>query len=770
MTYSKVMNSKEEETLKRLMAIFRIEAEEHIQAIALALIELEKTAGGTPSPELTEQMFRDAHSLKGAARSVNLRVVESVCQAVESIFSSLKNNEISLSPESFDLLHKAVDIIRQLVSLAGEKQTATAHLPVKELIEQLQNSAIGAQQPTPAKTSEEKQAVALENKSGFHSPVQPVAAPGLPTMKAPAQAETIRIAREKLNPLFLQAEEMVQAKIATAERVTELQSLSDSVESWKMELKKWKNRLSVSAGAQHKEWMEWNGQRLNETEQKILAMVKVTESDKRIIGRMVDTHLEAMKTILMLPVATLVEIFPVMARELARDQHKELDLILQGTEIEVDKRILEELKDPLIHLLRNCVDHGIAKPHEREQKNKPARGTITLAFSATESNQLEIVLSDDGSGIDLEKVCAAAVRGGFISGDAVSKLSIPEKTAFIFQSGVSTNPLITDISGRGLGMAIVKEKVAKLGGILTVESQPDLGTTFRIRLPLSLSTFRGVLVRAGNQVFVVPIIYVERVLSIKNEDIKTVENRETISVDGQIISLAGLGNVLGMPASGNGHSGNLSEKDHTDNLIRIVIIAYTGTRIAFQVDEVIGEQQVLVKELGKQLKRVPNISGVVVLGSAKVVPVINVSDLMKSATRTETTGRKVLNKEELARKVLGVLVVDDSITSRTLIRNILESAGYKVVTAVDGADAFAKALAGEFDLIVSDVDMPVMNGFELTVKVRKDKKLAELPVVLVTALDSRKDREYGIEVGANAYIIKSSFDQSNLLEVVGRLI
>ncbi|MFA6598116.1 MAG: response regulator, partial [Ignavibacteriaceae bacterium] len=345
-------------------------------------------------------------------------------------------------------------------------------------------------------------------------------------------------------------------------------------------------------------------------------------------------------------------------------------------------------------------------------------------------------------------------------------LNAQETLMLIFQSGVTTSQMITDISGRGLGLAIVREKVEKLGGSVSVESQPDIGTTFRLLLPLTLATFRGVIVRLGEHLYAVPTIHVERAVRVNREEIKTVENKETIMIDGKILTVVNLENVLGIS---NGNNSASNKKNDPGEFIQLLILVHAEKRIAFIVDEILEECQILVKELGKQLNRVRNISGATVLGSGKVVPVINVSDLMKSAGKV-SAAKVITSERKTPEKIYKLLVAEDSITSRTLIKNILESAGYLVETSVDGVDAFTKALVGEFDLIVSDVDMPRMNGFELTAKIRKDKKLDELPVVLVTALESREDREHGIDVGANAYIIKSSFDQSNLLEVIQKLL
>jgi two-component system chemotaxis sensor kinase CheA len=470
-----------------------------------------------------------------------------------------------------------------------------------------------------------------------------------------------------------------------------------------------------------------------------------------------------MKKVLMLPAASLLEIFPKVVRDLARDRGKEVELVTRGGDTEIDRRILEEIKDPLLHLVRNAVDHGIEKPEVRLSEHKPRRGTVMLAVTPKSGNAVEIIITDDGAGIDAQKVRAAALKTGAVSQEEAQRLSEGEALSLIFRSGISTSPIITDISGRGLGLAIVEEKVEKLGGTLSLESRPNAGTTFRIRVPLTLATFRGILVRAGESLFILPTINVRRVFKVNEEEIKTVENKETILCDDQLISLVRLDSVLGLPPR--------SVTGERRDYVHAVVLGSADKRIAFLVDEILDEQEILVKSLGRQLSRVRNIAGATLLGTGQVVPILNVSDLMKSAVKVSTSrGRAATAAEKAATKRKSILVAEDSITARTLLKNILESAGYVVKTTVDGADALTELKAGSYDLLVSDVEMPRMSGFELTEKLREDKRLAELPVVLVTSLDSREDRERGIDVGANAYIVKSSFDQSNLLETVRRMI
>ncbi len=324
------------------------------------------------------------------------------------------------------------------------------------------------------------------------------------------------------------------------------------------------------------------------------------------------------------------------------------------------------------------------------------------------------------------------MKRGTLSEEKARDLTAQEALSLIFEPGVSTSPMITDISGRGLGLAIVREKVDLLGGFLDLKTDAHTGTSFRILLPVTLATFRGVLVRAADQVFVAPTSNVKQVKRIKKDEIKTVENREVISWNGRPLSLVRLDEVLECPHRG--------QEDDGSDYFPLLILGAAEKYIGFRVDEVLNEQEVLVKPLGKQLPRVRNISGATILGSGRVVAILNVFDLMKSAVKVAASPGEAATEEKIEVKGATILVVEDSITSRMLLKNILEAAGYQVKTAVDGMEAFTTLRAESFDLVVSDIEMPRLNGFDLTTKIRGNKKLADIPVVLVTALDSRDDR------------------------------
>ncbi len=786
------MGKKENDFQKKLLATFKVEAEEHIRAMSSGLIELEKAPGAEKQVEIVETVFREAHSLKGAARAVNLTEIETLCQSLESVFAAMKRREIAPSPELLDLLNQAVDGLGQLLAAAETERTAAEKPRLATLTRQLESITKGsAAMPVPwrhgAKGAESATAPAPE------APPPAPSADSLAVEEKPLLTETIRISATRLDSLLMQAEELVSAKLAAGQRAAELRQVGAMLPAWGSERAKLQpvvralaQSIETTGGRNGRakpdsqtasllEFVEWNETLIDSLEERLTAAARAAERDHRALGGMVDNLLGDMKQALMMPFASLLEIFPRLVRELARDRGKEIELVIRGAEIEVDRRILQEIKDPLIHLVRNCIDHGIEKPEERERKNKSPRGRVTIAIAHKNGSKVEVLVSDDGAGVDTAQVRAAAARLSLASPEAVETLSEQEALALIFQSGLSTSPLITDISGRGLGLAIVQEKVEKLGGAVSLETQPDAGATFRLLLPLTMATFRGLLVRIDDHRFVLPTTHVERVARVSREDIQTVENRETIRLDGQAISLVRLGEALELPVRSRPSAATEAQpatntRVASTNKVSVVVLGSAEKRIAFRVDEILGEQEVLVKRLGPQLARVRNIAGATVLGTGQVVPILNVPDLMKSAVKAAAAPARAPAAGRTPAKQKSILIVEDSITARSLLKNILEAAGYHVKTAVDGVDAFTTLRTEVFDLVVSDVDMPRMNGLDLTAKIRGDKKLAELPVVLVTALESREDRERGIDVGANAYLVKRSFDQSNLLEVVRRLI
>lgn len=782
------MSTRDLEFEKKLRATFRVEADEHIRAMSSGLVELEKSLTDEERATLVETIFREAHSLKGAARAVNASEIESICQSLESVFSVLKHKSLAFSAALFDVLHGCVDTIGSIV-LSGEGDgTAAETLETTELIQTLEKilkgtlpaaSKAGSMKAGPKetrKTPAPSSRATVEPREKTDAAMSSGTADSIP-------AGIVRVSTRKLNALLFQLEELRAPKMALGQHLAELRELGGKLATWteeraavRSELRALRDTLDrpgktqkVADGDETRQkaisqitrlsgLLERNSGIADALSSKFDALLRLSEQDHRILAAMMPSLLEDARKLSLVPFSSLLEGFPKLVRDLCRDHGKDAELVTAGSEIETDRRILEEMKDPLIHLLRNCIDHGIEIPPERERNGKVPKGTITVSITPKDGDKVEVVLSDDGSGIDVAKIRSAVAARGAGPEKQKALLSDEDILPFIFQSGVSTSPIVTNLSGRGLGLAIAREKVEKLGGTLTVETRKTVGTTFRIVLPLTLATFRGVLVRSGELLFIVPTTYVERVIRVNRGDIKTVENRETIRYGREALSLARFRNILEL---------NDTVADPAE-LLHVLILRASGERIAFQVDEILSEQEVLAKPFGQQLSRVRNLAGATVLGTGKTVPIVNVHDLIKSAVKSEGAPAPAIRSAQEARKC--ILIAEDSITARTLLKNIVESAGYEVKTAVDGLDAYSTLKAGKFDLVVSDVEMPRLTGFDLTAKIRADKKLSETPVVLVTALESREDRERGIDVGANAYIVKSSFDDGDLLQIIQRLI
>lgn len=764
------MSSQEEEFLRSLRATFKVEAGEHLQVIAAGLMALEKVPSASEQHDHVETVFRAAHSLKGAARAVDFAEIESICQSLENTFAAWKRQNGVPSRQEMDFLHRLLDTVAEVLNTpetGRDPSGGQVALPSRSHA----TSALGTVAAVlPTSQRGRAETVLIEAPPPF---------PSVAVEKAPV-SDTVRISVAKLDAQLLEVEEMLAVKMTTRQRAADLRELTHELDSWNKEwaavqpairaLRQTSERPASGLRAaplppgfaRLVEFADWNHDYLRSLEGKITALRRTAEQDHMVVGKLVDDLLEDSKRMLMLPVATLGAMFPKLVRDLCRDQGKEADVVIRGEEFEIDKRILEEMKDPFIHLLRNCVDHGIEKPEQRVKLGKPPRATITFIVSPVNGNKVELLISDDGSGIEIDKVKEATVQRGLISQEQARRMNESEALALIFQADVSTSPIITQLSGRGLGLAIVREKTEKLGGSVSVESQRHAGTTIRITLPIAVATFRGILVEVAKRQFIVPTAQVERVMRFKAADVQTVEGRETLSLNGRAVSLVRMAQVLELP--------HVERVGDPAAATPAVILGADGHRVAFAVDAVLDEQEVLVKRFGKPLSRVRNIAGATVLGSGQVAPILNVADLLKSARKCggvaapAAAGAKPAQAEAAA-----ILVAEDSITSRMLLKGILESAGYQVKTAVDGLEAFTLLRTQHFDLVVSDVEMPRLNGFDLTARIRADKKLAELPVVLVTALESREDQERGIDVGANAYLVKSNFDQSNLLEAVRRL-
>jgi two-component system chemotaxis sensor kinase CheA len=808
---------------EQLKQAFIQEAQDQIANISKGLLELEKNPGEARKLEIVERIFREAHNLKGSARATDFLNVERVCQSLETLFSALKKRQIDISSAGLDVVHKAITLIESLIAAGDRLEGDGQSERLEGLIAELELLALADSQPLDGKQrletasgleKEEKRAHHKETNSlprpkelnilpsskkktttevteGGQS--QPASASPAGLEQSTAQApqptertvgqETIRLAMSKLDALLLQAEELLSLKEITKQHAVEALNLHSLLEEWEkestsfsQEFKAFENLLDRSVNGdfafnqklkKFRERMEKLA-RLHDAEvaqisvvrAKLTELVHLANNDMKTSAAALEDFLFETKKLLMMPAATLLDLLPKTVRELSRELGKEVEFNLSGNEIQLDKRILTQLKDPILHIIRNCLVHGIEKPEERAEKGKPPTALLTLAIKQVEASLVEIRITDDGAGIDIEKVKAAAVKSGLITGREASNLTREQAISLIFQSSLSTSSMITELAGRGLGLAIVNDAVTRLGGHLLVETESDRGTCFQLFVPVTLASFRGTFVESGGCTLIVPTANLERVFRAKVEDVGSVEGQATVSLDNQVIPVYRLADVLEI---------RHQRKQELDSSYLTVVALRSGDKlIGLTVEEVLEEQEIVVKSLAKPLVNVRNIAGVSVVGGGKIVPVLNVADLFKSISRMQKDSR--LTAKKAAPRAKNVLVADDTLTARLLLKNILESSGFKVRTANDGREAFHLLKQEKFDIVVSDIEMPEMTGFQLTEQIREDPELTEMPVILVTALASKEDRERGVKVGANAYFLKSSFDEANLLNVVNKLI
>lgn len=786
------MDQSQEDFLRELLIDFKLEAVEHIGEIINGLLVLEK--GDQPHQEqaLIEKIFREIHSLKGASRAVNQTLIEQLCMSFESVFHAIKNEKIKLQTAYFEPFYKACDTLQLLIDTMNHDKPAVSVQQIQQLsrsfeamvsennpktrslFQQIQNKAEAKPDTVATETPLLKTLAAKEKL--FEKPLiesEPEKITKLQTPHPPeasslgADSETVRVATSKLYELLRQAEEMVSIKSALSYQIDQLQSLQNNFSNWRRLLREQNrdDKFQKDTSDINPDAAVAQTHFIKQHDEAIARLRASLEKLKHGTARSVHELQISVKKTLMFPFASLLNVAPKIVRDLSKASDKEVELLIRGGEIEIDRRILEELKDPLIHLIRNCIDHGFETKKERLLAGKPLKGTLRIDVQYDSSQKIELRISDDGGGIDLEKLKASALKNHVVTADELLGMKDSEIQMLIFSSGTSTSKMITDVSGRGLGMAIVAEKVTKIEGSIKLEST-KMGTTFVISLPQTLTSFRGILVSVVNQLFVIPTTAVVKALHIRPDMIKTVGSRPAITFFEENIGLAKLSDILGIASRIRGFE--------STGGFHVLVVQLAQKKMAFVVDEVLGEYDGVVKSLGVQLKNVRNIAGATLLGDGRIVPIIQVSQLFESAQafrhkKTSVDSVMPIHKQtESAPKK--ILIAEDSITVRNMLRNLVEAAGYAVKTAIDGQEGLALLQAEDFDLVVSDIEMPHMNGFELTTSIRQQASLMHLPVILVTSLDSADDRQKGLEVGANAYIIKGSFEKGNLLETIKKFI
>ncbi|WP_373534638.1 response regulator [Microcoleus sp.] len=826
---------------EELRDVFKIASQEHLQKLDDGFLYLEQHPGDLAK---LEELLRETHSLKGDAGMLGVKNVASLAHQIEHILGGIKRGETQLNPELSDRLSQGLEALRQLVNEAvtGQDSGVNTFYVLASMMGASSNPQPAAPTAEPSSSQVPEQALVktqftnsentppeinnetslatnldrnfsfltLQSEREVLSKSQKLPAASGPAATSDSEPtvnngsfsssyriETIRVATKNLDDLMTQAGELTVTKTRLVHRLAELEKITTLWEDWSREA--FINRLDHHQIETEKTGSEQNAivmdfqkyyQRTEEHLEHLGTLVNrlnnLVDEDTARLELIAEELSSGIRTLRLLPLSTIFNIFPRAVRDLAKQEEKEVALVIEGGETLADKRILEEMKDPLMHLIRNAIDHGIETTAERERLGKPPVATLRIKGYQTASNII-IEVADDGQGLNLDRIKQTAVKRNVCTPEALALMTESQIQSLIFAPGFSTRTFVTEVSGRGVGLDVVRTNVESLKGSIQVESVPGKGCNFRLTIGTSIATANVLIIAVEGIAYALPIEFVDTGIMVADSDIFSIEGKATILADGQPLSVAYLADLLELnkgewlPQNQEWREESwkeLNRKIEGESLnsnsqkMSCIVLKVGEERLGLFIDTLIDAQDVVIKPQSQLLKRVRNVSGATILGTGEVCMVLNPHDLIKSV-RKQVSSREVSGGrspvETVSRKQV-ILLAEDSIATRTQEKRILEGAGYEVVTAVDGLDAFNKLKTRYFDALISDIQMPNLDGLGLTVKIRKQKEYNELPIILVTSLASDEDRKRGADAGANAYIPKGTFNQDVLIETLKRLV
>ncbi|MBF0339412.1 MAG: response regulator [Magnetococcales bacterium] len=720
--------------LKKFIGRFVEEAREHLRQIQ----------GGLPILEAGDQtalhaIFRSAHTIKGSARLLKLEPVTAIAHRVEDVMALLRDGTLGCSPELGALLQQAMDALSGMVDRLAETGDGSAlSSPDPALLAALE--AVVTQHSTELTSA--VTAPALPSPSPAPSLAPPTPPPRENTgSNAPRlqQSETVRVRLGKLDELIKLMGELVSSHARMRQRLVEIDLID--------------HRMATDAD--HPAAMDVHRfvQQLREDvldQESLMAELH----DKTLMMRM-------------LPLAIVFEPAERLVRDLARSVGKQAICVVHGAEIELDRRIIDKLADPIIHLIRNAIDHGLESVDARQTAGKPAQGRLTLA-ARQESGWVVIEVSDDGAGIPLDGVRRRGVQMGLIAEEKAATLTERETLDLIFLPGFSTNTLVTDLSGRGVGMDVVRQTIVEdLRGGIEVSTRSGHGSTFALRLPLSLAVMRVLLVETTGMTFGFTAQYVSELKRVPAEAALTLAGREVIIVGNEFVPLVALSTLLdlpGPPARPFGRASILAA-----GLLTVIVVA-RNEKLALVVDALLDEHDMVIHPLPELIRKMPLVAGLVVTGSNALVSVLHPPALLERARRLRGEPAHPAMSDPEPMRHDRVLVVDDSLNTREIEKDVLEACGFRVTLAEDGPDGLRQAMEGEFDAVLTDVEMPGMDGFTLTERLRSEEKYRNKPIVILTSREREEDKRRGLKVGADAYLVKGDFSQGNLVDTLRQLL
>lgn len=710
--------------LSKFILRFIEEARDHIQRLHTGLSQL--AIENANQTAIIHDLFRSAHTIKGSSRMLKLTTITELAHQLEDVLSALREQQVDYHPNLGALLYSTVDALASLVDQLSTHQDATQLKAVDAgLLTAL--AATVAHAPTPVVTA---------------TPTQAEQPPRLPTADTPAQpiaheqtqlqlSETVRVRLNKLDELLSLMGEMITSHSVMQQRLHDIQQLTHAAD----------NHGTITG---------------------IQQFVRQFKSDVQQQEMQINELLDKTLIMRMLPLSSVFDPVTSIVRELAQSIGKQAQCLIQGGDIEIDRQLIDKLSDPLVHLIRNALDHGIETPAARQQQGKPIQGKIQIQ-ARQEGGWVIIDITDDGQGINLTNVKDKAIRKQLISTEEAEQLSDTEIIDFIFLPGFSTNHMITDLSGRGVGMDVVKKTIVDdLQGSISVQTSTQ-GTQFSLRMPLSLAMMRVLIVEAAGQQYGFTTQHVSELLHLDPQQIREVAERKTFILRNEFIPIIALTDFLG-----------LTETQNSTNLL-LVVLRLRNEKLALIVDHLLDEHDMVIKPLPSHLQYLKLISGMVSNGKNQLIPILQATEffnLARQAKQQKTSVHAIQQQAPLpiVPNVHHILVVDDSLNTREIEKDVLEAQGYRVSLAEDGMDGLKKARAGDFDAILTDVEMPHMDGFTLTAQLRQEEKYRHRPIIIITSREKEEDKRRGMQVGADAYIVKGGFEQNTLIDTLKALL
>ncbi len=763
-----------------MLELFRLEAESQtavLSAGVLAIEELER------SPQTVESMMRAAHSLKGAARIVGLDPAVRVAHSLEDVFvaagkgtfrvqprhadrllggvdflSSISKADDALEPTS-DWAARAEQLVAELTTMLAEQESpvpAAAEAPAAKVVALIPSGTPQTATPATPQTVSQPQPLPL--------PLPSAAVPAAPPRGGEQADRVVRVSADSLTRLVgLAGESLVETRQLRpfVDALLQLRAsdvdLCDAISAVDEKLKSGDVAVPAAITAMLTTIRERADANLATLTRHVEDFESFARRNEDLSNRL---HHEVIVS-RMRPLADGIRGFPRLVRDVARTLGKQVRFEVKGDQTGVDRDILDKLEAPLSHLIRNSLDHGVEMPADREAAGKSAAGTIRLE-ARHRAGMLQITLTDDGRGIDTEHLRAKAVARGLVARQVADQLTELELLEFLFLPGFSTKDQVTEISGRGVGLDVVQSMVKSVGGSVRVATQPGRQTVFTLQLPITMSVIRALLVQIGGEPYAFPLTRIDQILFCKAGDIRTVEGRQYFDRDGVSIGLVMAAQILEAAAA------------PPADPMPVVVISDRGQQFGMIVDTFLGERDLEVRPLDLRLGKVPDVNSASLLENGDPVLIVDVEDLVRSIDNV-LMGRRLSRVEfermaEQARQRKRILVVDDSITVRELERQLLHARGFVVDVAVDGMDGWNAIRGTHYDLVVTDVDMPRMDGIGLVTLIKADPTRREIPVVIVSYKDREEDRLRGLDAGANRYLTKSSFHDETFVDTIIDLI